>query len=359
MKYILHIGPGKTGSTSLQRALSDNRKSLRRHGVIYPIAATGRYGMLKYRHHRLREILLRGGTPNFADMPVDWVEQFRLETGGADICVLSDEEISLLPERDKNYDPEAITSLIPREHTRVVMYVREPVSYTVSRYQEKLINRNFTKDLRHFAANNRPLFLNMAERWSRVFGRENVMIRLYGRDYGNWDIVSDFADVIGLKRKDAFPNLEGREYESNPGMAGNLLFVKRILNGFITLEENRSIAKEFQELKYLDESFRGKIPVDPETVNLIANHSREQLEDLDRLFGLSVIPRDLPIIAPPCPNHDKLDHDFARIQAWAHAKKGALAPLLERVAGMFTSDVSISNSISQKENLRDDSKPSC
>jgi hypothetical protein len=34
--HLLHIGPQKTGSTSLQRSMHEQREELRRHGVVYP-----------------------------------------------------------------------------------------------------------------------------------------------------------------------------------------------------------------------------------------------------------------------------------------------------------------------------------
>lgn len=325
MEYILHIGMMKTGSTSLQRALSGNRETLRRYGVIYP--KTGRRGD---KHYELRRVLCRGATPEFFDMPEDWVERFHSETAGADICVISDELFSI-----REHDPETVTSLIPRRRTRVVMYIREPVAHAVSLYQERMKNLSMRMSLRDFAGKRRLSYFREAERWARVFGRENVIIRLYGRDDGNWDIISDFADVIGLKREDVFPRLEERERELNPGMAGNLFFVKSVLNHFITLEESRSIKHEVKKLRYLDEKFRGKIPVDQETVNMIACRYREELEDLDKHYGLSVIPRDRPIDAYSCPDPNELAHDFARIYAWAHERKSAMALLLQRIAGMF------------------------
>lgn len=333
MDYILHIGMTKTGSTSLQRALSGNRESLRQHGVIYPVTAIGR-DRFKYKHAGLRKALLRKN-PNFVGMPAEWTERLRSETVGAKICVFSDEELSQL--LDRNIDLETITSLVPRERTRVVMYIREPVAHAVSIYQQRMKSRISTQSLLDFAGSFRLPILRATERWSSVFGRENVIIRLYGRD-GRWDIVSDFADVIGVKREDAFPSLEGRELKLNPGMAGNLLFVKRILNHFITFKENRSIRGEIEELKWLDRSFHGRIPVDQETVKTIAYRTREELEGLDRLFGLSIVPRDKPVEASPCPDLDNLAHDFARIQAWARERKGTMAPLLERAAGMFVTD---------------------
>ena len=46
--------------------------------------------------------------------------------------------------------------------------------------------------------------------------------------------------------------------------------------------------------------------------------------------------RDRPVAAPPCPDHDNLGRDFARILAAAQVWNGGLAALLERMVGMFT-----------------------
>lgn len=327
MEYILHIGSYKTGTSSLQKALSDNRESLQQHGVVFPKIGTTK----RHRHECLRMVVC-GSTPESVGMPEDWTKRFRAETADADICVLSDELFA-------EVDPEFFTTLIPRDRARIVMYVREPIAFIASWYQEILRNSNMTMSLRDFGESRRLPYLRVAKRWSRVYGKENLLLRRYGRDYGRWDIVSDFANVIGLKLEDAFPSLEGRVSELNPGMAGNLLFVKRLMNQFITFNENNHhIKSDVEKLKYLNINFRGKIPVDQETVKIIANRSQIKLEGLDRLFGISIIPRDMPIEAPPCPDHDKLSHDFAHIQAWAHKRKSAMVPLLDRITGMLASD---------------------
>lgn len=321
MEYILHIGPPKTGTTSLQKALSDNRETLRRHGVAYP--AVGTRGL---RRHIEWHHVFRGNFDKLSGKPENFVERLNVETAGADICIMSCEEFSLL-------EPEAVTSLLPRDRTRVVMYVREPVAHSVSNYRDGVKIGHTSMSYREYAQSYRPPFFSLAERWAAVFGMENLLIRSNDRDDGQWDIVSDFAELLGLELDDAFPS---HEYQRNTGIAGNLLFVKRVLNCFITCEEAfSSIRKETKKLAKLDSSFRGMIPVDKETVDLVAYQSREALEGLESRFNLSFKLRDRPIEAPPCPDHDNLGRDFTRILAAAQESNGMLATLLERMAGMF------------------------
>lgn len=76
---------------------------------------------------------------------------------------------------------------------------------------------------------------------------------------------------------------------------------------------------------------------------MISLRSRENLEDLERRFGISIRPREKPIEAPPCPDHGKLDQDFALILASARERNNyecsMLARHLERMADIFHSFV--------------------
>ena len=314
----------KTGSTSLQNALAKNREALRRHGMVYP-----KLGGSDWSQHKGLIQVLCGNAPRNDGVTEGWLERFRAETADAHICILSWENIWRLPM------PEKLTSLIPRDRTRVVMYVREPIAHWASIYRQRMKNRNMTMSFLEFANFYRPCIFPAAERWAAVFGRKNIVVRLYGRDGERWDIVSDFANLIGLRElEDAYPS---HVYELKPGMAGNLLFVKQILNFHITREECKSqlLRRELMELANWDPAFRGKIPVDQETVDLISQKCQEDLGGLERRFGVSVRPRDKPVEAPVCPDLINLARDFERILAFARERNGRLAPLLERVAGMF------------------------
>ena len=271
--------------------------------------------------------VLNGVDPQKVGLTEDWLERFHAETTGADICILSGEGFWSLPK------PEEFSSLIPRDRTRVVMYLREPVAHVDSMYRQKVKRHDFTKSLMEYAQSYKPCIFPAAERWAANFGRENVLIRPYDRDGGKWDIVSDFANLIELKELGDI--VSSHEFELNPSLAGNLLFIKRAMNRIMTRKENKAIQNEFRELIYLDDTFRGKIPIDQEIVDLIAHRCQEDLVGLERRFGVSIRPRDKPIEAPPCPDLNNLESDFERILAFARERNGKLAPLLDRMAGMF------------------------
>ena len=117
-----------------------------------------------------------------------------------------------------------------------------------------------------------------------------------------------------------------------------MLFIKRVLNCFINFKESNSIAKEITNIAGLDSNFRGKVPIDQETVNLIANQFKEDFEAIERRYGLSIQPHSKALEGPALPDHSLLASDFRRIQAEAREGVGGgekLATLMERMKCMF------------------------
>ena len=267
---------------------------------------------------------MNGYDPKRLGMPEDWLDKFHEETAGADVCIVSCEGFSSYSR------PIDVASYFPRNQTQIVMYVREPVGHVASFYKNKVKIRNMTMNLRDFAESYRLPNLSVANRWAAVFGRENVEIR---RSDCN-DIVTDFMNLLGLELDSALPR---HRYELNLGIAGNLLFVKRVMNCFITLQQCNQFATAMNDLAHLDHSFRGTIPVDQKTVELIAHRSQDDLQEIEQRFGLTVKPSEKPVEAPPSPDPSKLARDFASILSQAQESHSVLTPTLERIAGIFAS----------------------
>ena len=149
------------------------------------------------------------------------------------------------------------------------------------------------------------------------------------------DVVFDFASLIRPELAELF---KLNSYRFNPGIAGNLLFLKRILNCFISMQECISIRSELKEIKMMKPDFHGKIPVDSKTANRIAFLARAQFDALENQLGISVKPHDGNIEAPPIPDRDKLPDDLDRILERAREEKWKIATLIERNFRMLALD---------------------
>ena len=146
------------------------------------------------------------------------------------------------------------------------------------------------------------------------------------------DIVADFANQVRPGLDTVFSR---QEYTLNPSVAGNLLFVKRVLNHFISFEESFSAHREVGKLRFLDKSFTGGIPVDQKTAELIRKSSDHDLDILQERFDFKIKPRQKPITGPLFPDYGNLARDYRRIKNEANARGGNLAKLLLRMESMF------------------------
>lgn len=84
MRTIVHVGPHKTGTTSIQQALADNYEHLLENGVVYPV--TGRD--TRRNHHELIRAAHRGEWETFS--------RLRDEVEGYGTVVISTETLGRL-----------------------------------------------------------------------------------------------------------------------------------------------------------------------------------------------------------------------------------------------------------------------
>src|SRR6476620_8570185 len=131
MRYLLHIGCNKTGTSSLQTYLARSPKNLMKRGIWYP-----EFGRDGNAHHPLAKALKR---KNLSTLDID--EKAIRGVGAPDntqAMLLSSEAFQSAP------DVPYIASYFPPDQTTVVIYVREHVSYLASWYQEVVQSRSTT-----------------------------------------------------------------------------------------------------------------------------------------------------------------------------------------------------------------------
>lgn len=321
MEFLVHIGINKTGTSSLQRAFFDHRAALAELGIVYP-----EMGIDVASHHDVSRAL-KGVDPASLGMPRDWKERLLAECDGAKTCLLSSENFHTIA------DPSKVLALCPAGQTRIVVYIREHAAHLVSWYQQAIQSRNTAMTLDEFIEHHALSFLKMIQKWEAAFGPGNVTVRLYDRAaLKDGDVISDFCAFLGDGAADV---LVGKSQPSNPSVGGNLLFIKRVLNCFVTKAESLSVANEVAGLTNIDPTFAGKVPVSEETLTRIQFLCRKDRAGLNERYGLNMKPRLKPIEGPAFPDWDRLAADFEKIQAESQRKGFKLCRYLDRMTGMF------------------------
>ena len=199
-KIFVHIGPHKTGTSSLQRFLYANHQALLKLGVCYP---TGHLGG-RHAQHRFA-FSVRGKTdPKDGKVPprdVEFAPIFdEISASGADTAILSSEaffatderEIRILHQSLRDFDPVVVFYARRQDEGYVSSFTQRSKSAT-NRYMLP-IHAHLDDPVRM----GRDLAIHEhASTWARVFGKENVVARLYGKGI---NVPDDFLRCIDERR---------------------------------------------------------------------------------------------------------------------------------------------------------------
>lgn len=242
-KCILHIGVHKTGTSYLQGALCDNKERLYDQGIYVSDVLKPQHGVIaryalpnndiQFFRRRLGET-----TPEKIRAWRDAVDK-ELDSITSDInlsdhtLVLSDEQLSVFhkkPDIDSVYD--LISSRF--DDIDVVVYIRPQHERLVSGYIENIkTGRDTPLNISQFSnADEAPGYLRydkVIERWSGVFGKENMKVRIYQREklLGR-DIVRDFLEPYGVDPSDF-----SKPKTSNDGLSSSAIALMRMMNSKI------------------------------------------------------------------------------------------------------------------------------
>ena len=196
----LHIGMHKTGTTSLQASLAsvdepagwnfiriDGRRNM----------GSALYAMFASKPHRYHWFQKRGDTPEqVAKAGIKLRKKFvnAINDCTQENFIISGESLSLI-------DPRGIAALYEFlkplcDEIRVIGYVRPPIAFKISFFQQRVKHSNCTFDFSDFKLNYHKRF----KKFDDVFGVANVMLRIFEPAmFKNQCVVEDFCQQIGIQ----------------------------------------------------------------------------------------------------------------------------------------------------------------
>jgi hypothetical protein len=274
--YVLHIGRHKSGTSSLQWFLHQNRRALSQLGFNYPEIEAG------IAHHSIAKVFarkLRIRNSALSPSETEVVERFLQKIAGSEVPIL------LSSEAFQNALPKAVATVFPPGQTRIIVYIREQVEYLISGYQQKI---HATEHFFSLEESMRALTVDYSKflrSWEDAFGAEAIEVRCYSRAMlKNGDIIADFLDVLGIQD---VSKLTFVDRDRNPSIGGPLLEFKRLLNGvnFGSIEKARlysalstvaATSDRYRERPPISETFAEEIRKSVQTSNQAV---------FDRYFG--------------------------------------------------------------------------
>lgn len=288
---LIHIGLHKTGSTSIQDALSDLRKLRQLGTACYPLPGTpshNRVPALYLPHDRLPRYdrtCFPADDQSFADHKSRLARDFLSELGDAQAAVISAENLSLLEASEIARLKQDLVSC-GYERFRVLVYIRNPASQYLSEVQQRLKASAVVPDPRGY----RHRFRSIIESWESVFPGDLRPHAFPGSETGN-NVVSDFLHTLG-----EFLGLRlasSSSYRSNASVsAEGMLVLERYQRAFSQGQDDVFTSDKMRLVRLLEES-KADVPQSApslrgEIAHLInANHC-EDVQWLSRRYNMDL-----------------------------------------------------------------------
>ncbi len=263
----LHIGTPKTGTTSIQNFLFNNRENILKKGYLYPISgiiSTAQNSKRSPQHLGLCEALVKHYD---IKSPVDtnsrdkcersWEELKReIETINPKNVIISSEFFTAMQEY---YNPDIIALVKKRledYETKIVLYVRRQDDFFRSSYCQYMTSPLPNKVPHHFQANYthknileisefilsikfQANYYSTLELWKEAFGVNNIIVRPFEKEQmKNGSVVDDFLETINLNYEKSQLKLKSSRNISQSGK------VIKIINLIEKISQMRRLSKE-------------------------------------------------------------------------------------------------------------------
>lgn len=202
MKILIHAGIHRTGTSSLQRFLEQNREILARHGVAYPGTEI---------HHQKTAWALKRNPSDGALLgellkPCDKSNLCILS--GEDFCIHTD--LSWLEQLASEHDVHAVFYLRRQDHW-VMSWYNQHVKWPFDRAKSRMSKEEFLASIDDFHWLD---FHKLLKRWSDVIGINKLTISLVEPGQVA-DVVEDFVLRAGLPAEELLP-IKKRDNDSLP-----------------------------------------------------------------------------------------------------------------------------------------------
>lgn len=214
-QLYLHIGPHKTGTTSLQYYLNHNRANLSGRGWLYPKSGCPK---TNYGHHEVARSFLGRGR---FDISVLRQEIDRTQCRN---ILLSSEDLSLCR------DPDIVANALSGFDVKIVIFLRRQDELLLSMFNQGVKTGSYCGSLPAFASNleknGRLNHYELCERWAAVFGEGHVIATLYRPDHS---VIVDFFGRLGIdKDRCADPPRIHANRSVDPRLIGAMKMIRKL-----------------------------------------------------------------------------------------------------------------------------------
>lgn len=249
----LHIGTAKTATSSIQKYCLINQEVLNKYNYSYPLMPFEYPGVnerrnghfLLYTFHEER--WTDEDKQEYRDNLAEGLKRVKQIFKEVDNIVLSDESLWTASSYTR-YNPIEIIKKDADENNytvKVIVYLRRQDNYISSRWNQfvKYEGRpqTFKNHVKWIMNNNRLIveYDKSLDAISNLIGKDNVIVRRFEPStWINNSIYEDFANAISFEN---VAELQLPEEDMNPGIKGNAVEIKRIINTMSSIEPDDKV----------------------------------------------------------------------------------------------------------------------
>lgn len=238
----IHIGVEKTGTTTIQRYLRENRFSiLAQHGTLFPrslggnlsanLAAACQKSAFPDDLRKCRNLLTADAVTNYRTLLQEQFYKELSQTNNLQRIVISCEHFS---SRLKQVEEvQTLRDFLQpfSDDIRIIVYLRRQDEFFISAYSTG-VKSGRTAPFQFPLSNNNSHVLyysKLLERWTAVFGEKAIQVRLFERSrLKQADIIQDFCETLDLPA-----NLPRSNEHENASFNTNMLVFLREFNHLV------------------------------------------------------------------------------------------------------------------------------
>lgn len=183
-RVLIHIGMGRCGSSSIQKALTIKRSELGLNGIFYPVSKTGDA------HHYLGWLT----DDKLEDAQNGWIDVLAgFEKSGCPLLLLSTENFAFISPKLFAF----IQGLLLGYSVEVIFIARNQRELLPSIYAQWMKAGIIFRSFGHFfSVTKKELhFIHILERWSAAYGANNVKCGILS---SNGEAIQIFAECCGI-----------------------------------------------------------------------------------------------------------------------------------------------------------------
>lgn len=236
----LHIGTVKTGTTSIQRFLFENREFLNKHNIHYPTFNYAFEDKAKERNGLFLDAKLHGGKDKQDKVIDSCIAEIEKNFQLYDKIVLSDEILFwTLGKSYKSRTARLIESGKKAEYAiKVIVYLRRQDELVESHWNQLIkkgvSSMSFEEFKKDVIERERYDYEQRIRNIEEIFGKENIIVRRYQKDsLKEGDSLADFLSIIGITDSGLAIMDTAREYNANQRINNTQIYIKRVMNNCI------------------------------------------------------------------------------------------------------------------------------